>query len=167
MYNDPNFNSSQDLCLDWNDTIESDGGEYILLPDCDYNLVVKNFERGRFPGGPKLPPSNKATITLVMPTLHDEESVKFDFILHRNLEWRISSFFRAIGQKKHGERLTMNWNTLIGSSGRARFKQRSYTGNDGTQRFTNDVDRFYDYDPEFFKGEGWTQLADTDELPWK
>ena len=36
--------------MDWNDTIESDGQEFVLLEEGDYNFVVTNFERGRFPG---------------------------------------------------------------------------------------------------------------------
>ena len=37
--------------MDWNDTIESDGQEFVLLDEGDYNFTVTNFERGRFPGG--------------------------------------------------------------------------------------------------------------------
>ena len=34
--------------MDWNDSIEEDGQEYIILPEGDYNFRVTNFERGRF-----------------------------------------------------------------------------------------------------------------------
>ena len=49
--------------LGWDDTIEQDGEEYILLPEGDYNFIITNFERGSFPGGQKIPPCNKASIT--------------------------------------------------------------------------------------------------------
>ena len=54
--------------MDWNDTLENDGQEYIILPEGDYNFVVTNFERGRFPGSAKMPPCNKAALTLVVNT---------------------------------------------------------------------------------------------------
>lgn len=55
---------NKDMLMDWNDSIESDGQEYILLPEGDYNFTVTNFERGRFNGGAKVPACNKATITV-------------------------------------------------------------------------------------------------------
>ena len=50
--------------MDWNDVIEDDGQEFVLLPEGDYNFVVTNFERGRFPGSAKIPATNKATISI-------------------------------------------------------------------------------------------------------
>lgn len=141
---------NKEMLMDWNDAIEEDGQEYVLLPEGDYNFTVTNFERGRFPGGPKVPACNKATITVQVDTKEGIATVKFDLLLYRSLEWRISAFFRCIGQKKHGEKLTMDWNKVIGSKGRAHFKQRSYTNNQGEEKFTNDIDRFIDYNEEFF-----------------
>lgn len=54
--------------------------------------------------------------------------------------------FRAIGQKKHGQAFTPNWGDVVGASGRAHFKPRTYE-KDGEQRQTNDVAYFYDYEP--------------------
>lgn len=141
---------NKDMLMDWNDSIEEDGQGYILLPEGDYNFTVTSFERGRFPGGPKVPACNKATITVQVDTKEGIATVKFDLLLFRSLEWRISDFFRCIGQKKHGEKLTMDWNKVIGSKGRAHFKQRSYTNNQGEEKFTNDISRFLDYKEEFF-----------------
>jgi hypothetical protein len=142
--------NNKDLLMDWDDSIETDGQEFILLPDGEYNFTVTNFERGRFPGGPKVPACNKATITAQVDTAEGVAIVKFDLLLYRTLEWRISAFFRSIGQKKHGEKLTMDWNKVVGSKGRAYFKQRSYTNNQGEVKSTNDIDRFIDYKDEFF-----------------
>jgi len=141
---------NKDMLMDWNDSIETDGQEYVLLPEGDYNFTVTHFERGRFSGGPKIPACNKATITVQVESKEGTTSVKFDLILYRTLEWRISAFFRSIGQKKHGEKLTMDWNKVIGSKGRAHFKQRSYTNQNGEEKFVNDVDRFIDYNEENF-----------------
>ena len=143
--------NNQNMLMDWDDSIETDGQEFVLLPEGDYNFVVINFERGRFPGGTKVPACNKATITVQVGAENGIATVKFDLLLYRSLEWRISSFFRCIGQKKPGERLQMNWNTVVGSMGRAHFKQRTYTNQYGEEKTVNDLDRFIDYNPEFFE----------------
>lgn len=141
----------KEMLMDWNDTIESDGQEFVLLDEGEYNFKVTGFERGRFTGGQKIPACNKATITVQVKTVEGIAVVKFDLLLYRTLEWRISSFFRCIGQKKSGEKLVMDWNKVVGSKGRAHFKQRTYTNNQGEERTVNDIDRFIDYNPDFFK----------------
>lgn len=148
MYNNMN---EKNLCMDWNDAIENDGQEYVVLEEGDYNFTVVGFERGRYPGSAKIPACNKAALTLAVVTDDGKTAtVKCDLILYRSLEWKISSFFRAIGQKRHGERLVMDWNSVLGSRGRAHFKPRVYI-RDGEERQTNDVDRFLDYDESFFR----------------
>ena len=144
------MNENKDMLMDWNDSIETDGQEYVLFPEGDYNFTVTNFERGRFPGGPKVPACNKASITVQVNTQEGVATVKFDLLLYRSLEWRISAFFRCIGQKKHGEKLTMDWNKVMGSKGKAHFKQRTYTNNQGEEKATNDINRFIDYNEEHF-----------------
>ena len=143
-------NMANNVAMDWNDTIENDGQEFIILPEGDYNFVVSAFERGRFPGSAKMQACNKASLTLSVETEKGIASVRTDLILNRLVEWRISAFFRCIGRKKHGERLVMDWNNLIGAKGRAHFKPRKYTDKEGNEKQANDVDRFYDYDEKNF-----------------
>ena len=85
------------------------------------------------------------------------EILEFLF-LHRSVEWKLSAFFRCIGQKKPGEKLVMDWGNVIGSKGRAHFKPRSYKANNGEDREANELDRFIDYDERFFDGQ--------DDLPF-
>ncbi len=168
--NNQNVNA-QDMCMDWDSALETDGQEYITLEEGDYNFEVTNFERGRFPGSAKIPACNKASITAVVKTDKGNASVKFDLILYRSLEWRISAFFRCIGQKKHGERLVMDWNRVVGSRGRAHFKPRTYTNSYGEEKTANDVDRFIDYNPDFFNdevNEGFMEIPEgsPEDLPF-
>lgn len=162
------YNEQANMCMDWNDAIENDGQEFVILEEGDYNFEVVEFERGRYPGSAKIPACNKAALTLAVMTEDGKRvTVKFDLILFRTLEWRISQFFRCIGQKKHGERLVMDWNKVLGSKGRAKFKPRTYTNRDGEERETNDVVTFYDYDESFFANDtNWTEITDDDELPF-
>ena len=160
------YMNDQNMIMDWNDTIENDGQEFVILEEGDYNFTVTSFERGRFPGGPKVPACNKAALTLQVKTDEGIAVIRTDLLLYRSLEWRISAFFRCIGQKKHGERLVMDWNRVVGSQGRAHFKPRTYTDRDGNERQANDVDRFYDWDEKYFPVTGdWSTVSD-DDIPF-
>ena len=129
--------------MNWDDVIENDGQEYILLPEGDYSYRVTGFERGQFPGGPKFPPCPKASLTLTVDTEQGTATARVDLLLYRTVEWKMAAFFRSIGQKKHGEKVVMNWNGIVGARGRAHIKPRTYT-KDGEERQVNDVDRFFD-----------------------
>ena len=48
--------------LGWDDEIENDGPEFIVLPEGDYSFKVIDFERARHPGSEKLPACNKAIV---------------------------------------------------------------------------------------------------------
>ena len=147
--------------MDWNDSIQDDGQEFVILPEGEYSFTVSGFERGHFPGSAKIPPCNKATLTLDIENDMGVATARTDLILYRTLEWRIASFFRSIGMKKHGEKVVMDWNRVIGARGRAHIKPRSYTGKNGEERQANNVESFIDCgDPN-----GLVETKD-DELPW-
>ena len=55
----------QDEVMGWDDAINGDDANgYEPLPEGDYHFTVKTFTRGRYEGGPKMPPCNKAVLTL-------------------------------------------------------------------------------------------------------
>jgi len=142
---------NKDLLMDWSDSIDNEGQELIVLEEGDYVFKVTKFERGRYPGSAKIPPCNKAIITVEVQTEKGISTTRFDLILYRTLEWKLCSFFRSIGQKKHGEKLVMDWNKVLGSKGRAHFKPKSYTNQYGDEKVFNDIEKFIDYDEEYFK----------------
>lgn len=151
--------------LGWDDEITNDSGSFVLLDEGDYEFTVTAFERARFPGSAKIPPCNKAVLTLAVESPAGPASVKHDLILYSTLEWKLSEFFRAIGQKKPGEPLRPWWNEVVGARGRGRFKPRTYTKKDGSQGTANDVEKFYDYDPAAMGAGGWTDAGDA-ATPW-
>lgn len=130
-------NYSFDRELGWEDTIEKEN-EYILLPEGDYDFKVEKYERSRFAGSDKMPACPMAIIYLTV--YHDGQSIsiKHNLMLHTKTEWALSAFFGAIGQKKKGEKLKMNWNYVPGSTGRLKLGVRAYNGNQ-----YNEVKKFY------------------------
>ena len=132
-----------DSGLDFDAVIASDGKKPIIL-DGDYNFVVADVGRGRFPGSAKIGPCNKATLTLLVETPMGTATVKKDLLLHSLVEWKLSEFFRCIGLKKAGEEFRMDWAKVPGAKGRAHFVQNTYIDRDGNERTVNAVDRFLD-----------------------
>ena len=140
------INENDQNILDWNDSISLDSKEFVVLEDGDYDFTVKEFERGSFPGGAKIPPCNKASLVLQVESTNGSATIHTDLLLHRSLEWKLSEFFRCIGQKKRGERIVMDWSKIVGSKGRARIRKTTYTDRDGNSRNKNEVERFIDAD---------------------
>lgn len=130
--------------LGWNDYIENDGPEFILLPEGDYNFTVTRFERERYNGGKKLPACNKAVLYLKIFAPEGEVTIKHNLFLHSKCEGLLCAFFICIGQRKHGEKLAMNWNAVVGAKGKAKIGIRKWTNDKGEEFSSNDVKRFYE-----------------------
>ena len=123
--------------LDWGDSIENDSPDYILLPEGEYDFIVDHFDRERHNGSEKLPPCWKAVIYLRIETPQGVATVRHNLFLHTRTEGMICAFFTAIGQRQHGQRITMNWNAVPGARGRAKIGVREYNG-----KQYNEVKRF-------------------------
>ncbi|UFT98120.1 hypothetical protein KO561_13000 [Radiobacillus kanasensis] len=140
--------------LGWDDEIEKDGGDFILLPEGDYNFTVAKFERARFAGSKKMPACNQAKLELTVHSPeHGDVTVFHNLFLHTKTEGLLSNFFSGIGQKKKGEKLRMNWNTVIGSKGKLKLEINKFMGNDGNERTNNQVKKFYSYEEAFPQGQ--------------
>ncbi len=127
----------------WEDTIEKDSN-FVILPEGDYDFIVTKFERGRFNGSAKMPACNQAKVELTFKSDQGDVIIIHTLLLHTKTEGLLSNFFAGIGQKRKGEKLKMNWNTVVGSRGRAKLfidTYKNYTG--------NKVDTFYPYEEVF------------------
>lgn len=129
--------------LDWNDEIEKDNGNFILLPEGDYDFAVTKFERARHNGSNKLPACNKAIVTLEINAPEGMCYIEHNIFLHTKTEGLISAFFLCIGQKKKGEKLQMNWGAVVGATGRCKIGMRTWQNQDGEDRKSNEVKKFY------------------------
>ena len=148
--------------FDWDSPIEDDGNGFVLLPEGDYDFIVTGFDRGQYNGSANIPACPKAILTLTITASEGNFQIKQDLYLCGKMEWKISSFFRSIGQKKHGERLTPKWDQVLGSKGRLHLTQRDYIGNDGTNKKTNNIAYFIDYVPN----ENRVESDDPDGIPF-
>lgn len=119
------MSDQEERAYGWDDQIEKDGADYTLLAPGDYPFVVTKFERGRYEGGDKIGPCNKAIVTI---EVNGETLVQSNMLLHSKVEGILCSFFKCIGHRKHGEPLRMNWPATIGCKGWVKIKHREYDG---------------------------------------
>lgn len=130
--------------IGWDDPIEKDGLEFTILPEGDYDFEVINFERARHAGSDKLPPCNKAIIHIKVQGAEGVTVIKHQLFLHSITEGMLCAFFTGIGQRKKGEKVTMNWNTVVGSGGRAKVGVRTWTNSEGEKKTFNEIKKFYE-----------------------
>lgn len=125
--------------LDWDSEIEKESPEYITLPEGEYEFEVISFERSRYAGGDKLPPCNQAKLKLQITVPEGIATINHNLFLHSRCEGILSAFFNCVGQKKHGEKVKMDWGKVLGAKGRAKVGTRIYDG-----KTFNEVKRFLD-----------------------
>lgn len=135
--------NQMDRELQWDDTIEKESSDFVLLPEGDYNFVVDSFERGRHGGSEKLPACNKAILKLRVESDKGTALITHNLFLHTKTEGLLSAFFESIGQKKKGEKMAMNWSRVPGATGRAKVGIHTYANKDGEERQSNDIKKFY------------------------
>lgn len=128
----------------WDDEISRDD-EFVVLPEGDYDFEVTSFERGRSKGSDSIPPSNMAVLEIKITDGQNSVHVKDYLVLHSKMEWKLSQFFRSIGQKKQGETVRMNWNAVPGAKGRCKVIVDKYTNDKGQTRESNKIAKYYDY----------------------
>ncbi len=128
--------------LDWDSEIEHDS-EFILLPEGEYDFKVVKYEQAVHNGSDKLPRCSKAILTVeVRDAAGRPVTLTHNLFLHRKCEPLLCAFFTAIGQRKHGEKLKMNWLVVPGSTGRCKLGVRNWKTKDGEDRQSNEIKSF-------------------------
>ena len=138
----------QDVALDW-DVCEADPddgshGGWTLLPEGFYPFRVERMERERYQGSQKMPQCPMAKLTLaVAGTDGRETSVQQRLYITRNQLWKVSRFMESVGRgRNEAGKVIIDWGGIEGMGGFVKLKVRSYTGRDGQERQTNDVEWF-------------------------
>lgn len=137
------YNQNFERELGWDDEIEKEGGDFIVLPAGKYQFRIDSFTRGRFAGSEKMPACNRAELEItVFSSEHGETTIKESLLLHSKTEWKLSEFFISIGQKRTGEKVRMNWGMVVGATGMAEIEVNKYTDKNGNNRENNRVKSF-------------------------
>lgn len=138
----------QDVALDW-DVCEADPddghhGRWTLLPEGFYPFRVERMERERYQGSQKMPQCPMAKLTLaVAGTDGSETQVQQRLYITRNRLWKVSRFMESVGRGRNADgKVIIDWGGIEGMGGFVKLKVRSYTGRDGQERQTNDVEWF-------------------------
>ena len=138
------YNNNNGRELGWDDEIQNEGKEYVLLPEGDYTFKVEKFERARHNGSAKIPPCNKAIVSFtVTDTSGYSVTIDENMFLHTNMEWKLSEFFASIGLKAKGEKARMDWGAVYGSTGVCHVYVKEFTKKDGSTGTSNRISRFY------------------------
>lgn len=135
-------NNVNDVAMTWDDEIQNDGEGFRVLPEGEYDFTVTDFTRGRFEGSAKMAACPKAELTIKIHDPDGDVTVSENLFLNRKAEWKLCQFFTAIGHRKHGETLRMNWNAVKGAKGRCKVGVRKWTGNDGKEHENNEITAF-------------------------
>lgn len=151
-YNNQNLGTE----LGWEDEISQESS-FVLLPAGEYEFTVDHYVRKRYQGGKNMCACNMAELHLTV----DGTTIIDNLYLNSKAEWRLSQFFIGIGQKKKGVPFRPNWNAVPGSRGRLKLGVRTWKGNDGTERQSNEVNEYFEYDPSKLSAPaqtgGWNQ----------
>lgn len=143
-----NYNSNDMAALAWDSVIQEESSGFTLLPPGEYDFKVLELKRGYHNGSEKLPPCNKAELEIEVTGAEGTIKLTHNLFLHQKTEGLLSAFFIAIGLKKHGEPLAMNWSAVPGARGRCKVKVREWNNDKGEPRQSNQIERFLDPEDE-------------------
>lgn len=143
---------NEEKVLGWDDEISNDdqGLTFTIVPPGIYDFEIVNLQRGFHQATQHgvLPNCPKAELTVRVRDANGEEvDIKNNLFLHSRCEGMLCQFFRAIGQRKHGEPLRPNWNAVIGSKGRCKVGTRKWKGKNGKDKESNEIKAFLDPQP--------------------
>ena len=131
--------------FDWDSTIKNDGNDFKLLDEGIHPFRVKSLEKERYEGGKKFPPCPMATLILRVGDGDEQSDVKANLHLCSENEWKLCQFFTAIGDRKHGEELKMDWDHVVGKTGWLETEHYEMPANGEYEaRTVNSVARYLD-----------------------
>jgi hypothetical protein len=127
--------------MNWDSEVDPDAQSgRTLVAEGVVEFSVLSLKRVRKEFG-KCGTINVAEITLLVQSLKDPEEpveVMINLGLHSTCQWKITEFFTAIGQRKHGDtgKFVPRWDKIEGKSGYAinehKTRKSKKTGNEYT-----------------------------------
>lgn len=155
----------------WNDEIKTDSQGFILLPEGEYRFQVQKLEKSTYTGSSEKIGAGcpMAIIGLQIFSPQGNTSVEDKLYLCKNMEWKLSAFFRSLGFKQHGKGYVMDWDKVLGSEGRCKLKIEKWISNkDGSEKQSNRVDQYIDSAaPGSAAAQAPTAPADLGNMPFE
>ena len=119
---------------DWDSPADvDDTGGSVVLKNGEYRFVVKSMSK-EISKGAKTAGAHQASLVLMMYDKNDENyenriGTGYDRLTLHDTTWgMVCAFFRATGDRKHGESVVPKWDEVAGASGKAVFYQDTYNG---------------------------------------
>lgn len=139
--------NSKGYAIGWDDEIIDPGEpEFVLLTPGVYDFTITGFERGHFDGSEKMDACSMAKLTLKCSNGVQETTVFTNLFLSSAVAFKLSKFAKSIGDMpagdSKGQKFHVDWNNIIGKSGKCKIKTRVYNG-----KGYNEVDDFIVPDP--------------------
>lgn len=147
--------------LDWDSEISYESPNFVTLQEGDYPFTVTELQRKRYEGNRNkangLPACPMAELTIEARGKEGVSIFTTRLYLHTRTEGLLTQFFTCIGQRKHGDKLSMDWNSVVGASGWAHLKIREFTTRQGNEGTINEVGRWLSPEeaPTATEGEDW------------
>ena len=116
---------------DWDSPADVDDTGNAVLKNGKYRFVVKSMSK-EVSKGAKTAGAHQASLVLMMYDKNDENyenriGTAYDRLTLHDSTWgMVCAFFRAIGERKHGESIIPNWDEVAGASGKAVLCQDTY-----------------------------------------
>lgn len=132
--------------LSWDAEIEQDSPDFILLPEGDYSFMVQDVEKTIYSGNSEKIGNGcpMAVLKIVVRSPKGNASIVDRLYLNEDMIWKLSSFFRSIGMKKHGEKFKMDFEATIGKEGLCHVKQEKFVNSNGEEKTTNKIEKYLD-----------------------
>lgn len=136
-----------DEFMRWDDEIENDAEmEFVTLPEGDYRFMMQEYEKAIYNGSSTKIGLGCPMVIVKLKIFSDKgnANVQDRLYMNKNLEWKLSSFFRSLGMKKHGQKFKMDFDAAIGKEGMCHIKLTQSSGADGQPKTFMNVDRYID-----------------------
>lgn len=132
--------------FDWDEEFEDTGSDFTVIEEGTYPFTVKSLEKARYGGGAKMPPCPQANVTIELD-VHGTKRVLADrFYLCETAIWRAARFFKGLGFVDENGRHKPRWNEVEGQSGWCKVGIRTWTGQDGKERESNEITAYLEPD---------------------
>lgn len=147
--------------IGWGDSFVAEESQFTLLPAGEYSFTIVGSERKIYDGNSDKIQNGTPFVELEVELVGTEgkTTVKERLYMVRKFSWKLTQFFTSIGQAPIvGQPFAPNWNTVIGSTGRAKVEVNSYM-KEGQERKNNRVTEFLKpvANNQFTQGQTQTQ----------